>query len=98
MTIVEDSSTTLQGTSTADSLSLVSSGTVSGSALNLTIDSFAQITGSAISLQPASGEVLSVTDNLSLTARNGGSINVGGVGSVNFGSLTFATTGGCHHQ
>jgi hypothetical protein len=85
--------TVLTGSSTAGTLTLSSTGTITdapATSLNVTAGD-ASFTGSSITLADSAGDVLNVSDNASFKATTGG-ITVGDAGLVNFGSLTFNST------
>ena len=92
--ITEDSDTELTGTNTADSLILVSAGAVTdASGTSITIDNGnASFNGTSISLGD-NADTLSVSGT-AIFDGGAGSITVAAAGTVNFGSLTFNTTGG----
>ena len=93
--VSEDSATELTGTSTADSLTLISAGSITDAgSTSVTIDNGdASITGSSISLTDNAADTLSVSGTASFDA-GAGAITIADAGTANFGSLTFQTTDG----
>ena len=77
VTVVEDSATNLSGSSTAQSLSLSSGGSVTGTGVNLNVADAATVSGKSISLLAAAGDTLNVANNLTLSASGGGAISIG---------------------
>ena len=93
--VTEDSATDLSGASTAGSLTLVSTGAVTdavGGGASLAVTGNAAMSGTSFSLGDQATDGLRVDGNAAFTA-SGGAITVAAAGTVNFGSLTFNTTG-----
>ncbi|OAI52333.1 hypothetical protein AYO46_05740, partial [Betaproteobacteria bacterium SCGC AG-212-J23] len=91
--ITEDSATQLSGTSAADSLALVSAGAITNAAAtSQTITNGASFSGTSITLANNATDTLSVGGNASFTA-SAGAISIPAAGTVNFGTLTFSSTG-----
>lgn len=90
VSITEDSGTQLTGTSTGDTLTLVSSGAITDAgSTSVTIDNgAASFTGTSISLADSAGDVLSVSGTATFSG-GAGAITVAATGTVNFGSLVF---------
>ncbi len=92
VTVQEDSDTALNGTSTANSLDLKTTGAITdnpGTSLTVTDGSSMTATG-AITLNDTAADVLNVAGN---AAFSGTAITVGSAGTANFGSLTFTSAG-----
>ncbi|MFO0919305.1 MAG: hypothetical protein U0872_13465 [Planctomycetaceae bacterium] len=92
VSIQEDSATNLIGTSTANSLSLTSTGAITdaaGATLNVTNNGTFKSVGAVLADQP--NNILSVGGTADFEAGTGGII-IGSPGTANFGSLTFNST------
>jgi hypothetical protein len=95
VTITEDSDTTLAGSNTADSLVLTSAGAITDSAAtSVNVDNGnATITGTSINLADNAADDYDVSGNANFNG-GAGAITIAATGAVDFGSLTFNTTGG----
>ncbi|MFN9036987.1 MAG: hypothetical protein ACK5YO_11865, partial [Planctomyces sp.] len=82
----------LSGSSSAQSVTLNSSGAITDSGATLIVTGDVQLTGNGIALTNTMDEQINVSGNVSFTST-GADITVGATGTTNFGSMTFTTTG-----
>ncbi|MBI2478013.1 MAG: hypothetical protein HYV60_05015, partial [Planctomycetia bacterium] len=94
VTIQEDSSTAITGTNTAGSVSLTSDGAITDTgamtSVTVTNDLIFNAGANSIVLADAATDVLSVGGNASFS---GSSITIDSLGTANFATLTFTSTG-----
>ncbi|MFN5199559.1 MAG: beta strand repeat-containing protein, partial [Planctomyces sp.] len=92
VSIAEDGDMQLSGSSSAQSVTLNSSGAITDSGATLIVTGDVQLTGNGIALTNTVNEQINVSGNVSFTST-GADITVGATGTTNFGSMTFTTTG-----
>ncbi|MGV2335246.1 MAG UNVERIFIED_CONTAM: hypothetical protein LVR18_14410 [Planctomycetaceae bacterium] len=96
ISVTEDSSTDFLGSSTAGSLIITSSSTVSdsaGGAAQIYVSENVSLNGTHIILGDTAEDSLTVVGNLLVSATGGGDISVLDNGTMNFGTITFQTNG-----
>ncbi|MFN9223897.1 MAG: beta strand repeat-containing protein, partial [Planctomyces sp.] len=92
VSIAEDGDMQLSGSSSAQSVTLNSSGAITDSGATLIVTGDVQLTGNVIALTNTVNEQINVSGNVSFTST-GADITIGATGTTNFGSMTFTTTG-----